>query len=121
MGHPRRAVVLNQSKGTSLGNRIEIADSSVTRFVGLLGRRGMVSGGGLLIVPSYGVHTLGMLFPIDVVFVDKEHRVVGLRKFLRPFRLTSLNWKAESVLELPVNTIDVTRTEIGDRLSIEID
>lgn len=120
MGRPRTVSVFNQSKGTSLGDRIEIADSSLTRFVGLLGRRGLAAGGGLLIVPSYGVHTIGMLFPIDVVFVGKQRQVVGLRKFLRPFRVTNLNWKAESVLELPVSTIEATQTEVGDQLTLEI-
>ncbi len=119
MRPPRKVSVFNQSKQTSLGDRIEIADSSLTRFVGLLGRRGVAVGGGLLIVPSYGVHTFGMLFPIDVVFIDKQHQVIGLRKSLRPFRMTSFNWKADSVLELPTSTIEATRTEVGDQLAFD--
>ncbi len=110
--------VCNQTRETSLGDRIRLADTSLSRFVGLIGARTLPPGGGLWIVPSNGVHTFGMLFPIDVVFLDADHRVVGLRENLRPFWLTGLNWRARSVLELPPATIHTSRTEIGDHLSI---
>jgi uncharacterized membrane protein (UPF0127 family) len=116
---PTRVVrVLNASKGTCVGDRIEVADTSLSRFVGLLGRRGLLPGQGLLILPSNGVHTLGMLFSIDVVFLDEARRVLRLRENLRPFRITTLDWRAESVLELPVSTIRVARLEVGDLLAI---
>ncbi len=116
----RRCVrVINQSKGTLLGDDIKVADSSWTRLVGLIGRRSLSTGQGLLIFPSNGVHTFGMLFAIDVIFIDRDDRVISVRRQLRPFRLTSLNWKAKSVIELPANTIAATGTEPGDQLLIE--
>ncbi len=117
---PARTVsVFNQSRGMCVGDKIEVADTSLTRFVGLLGRRGLAPGHGLLIVPSNGVHTLGMLFPIDVVFLDAASRVVKLRENLRPFRVTTLNWQTEIVLELPVNTIRTALIQVGDQFRIE--
>ncbi len=111
--------VRNQSRNTSLGDRIRLADTSLSRFVGLLGKKSLASGTGLWIMPSNGVHTFGMAFSIDVVFLDAKHRVVQLRENLRPFRLTSLNWSARSVLELPVTTIRASQTEVGDDLELE--
>lgn len=111
--------VLNATRGTCVGESIEVADTSMRRFVGLLGKRSLPAGHGLLIQPSNGVHTLGMRFPIDVVFLDDCRRVLKLRENLRPFRMTSLDWRAESVLELPVSTIRATRMEVGDQLLIE--
>ncbi len=110
--------VRNETRDSSLGDRIRLADTSVSRFVGLIGTRSLPPGSGLWIVPSNGVHTFGMLFPIDIIFLDGDYRVVGLRENLRPFWLTGLNWRARSVLELPPTTIRSSRTQIGDRLSV---
>jgi uncharacterized membrane protein (UPF0127 family) len=90
----------------------------LSRLIGLLGRRSLAPDSGLWIVPSSGVHTLGMLFTIDVVFLDKNLKVVGLRELLRPFSITSLNLQAESVLELPAHSIFKSRTEVGDQLVV---
>jgi uncharacterized membrane protein (UPF0127 family) len=111
--------VRNESKSTALGDRVIIADTSLARFVGLLGKKSLAAGCGLWIAPSNGIHTIGMMFAIDVILIDGECHVVGLRENLRPFRMTSLNWRARSVLELPVGTIQASRTEIGDHLSLE--
>ena len=110
--------VYNRTKETFLAYRVKVADSMLSRLVGLLGKRSLRPDSGLWIVPSSGVHTLGMLFTIDVVFLDKNLKVVGLRELLRPFSITSLNLQAESVLELPGHTIIKSRTEIGDQLVV---
>lgn len=110
--------VYNRTKETFLAYRVKVADSILSRLVGLLGKRSLRPDSGLWIVPSSGVHTLGMLFTIDVVFLDKNLKVVGLRELLRPFSITSLNLQAESVLELPAHTIIKSRTEIGDQLVV---
>lgn len=110
--------VYNRTKETFLAYRVKVADSMLSRLVGLLGKRSLRPDSGLWIVPSSGVHTLGMLFTIDVVFLDKNFKVVGLRELLRPFSITSLNLQAESVLELPAHSIIKSRTEIGDQLVV---
>jgi hypothetical protein len=65
------------------------------------------------------VHTIGMLFAFDLVLLDKNFKVVGVRELVRPFRITMPERKAESVLELPAHTIFRSRTQIGDQLLIE--
>jgi uncharacterized membrane protein (UPF0127 family) len=110
--------VYNKTKETFLAYRVKIADSMLSRLIGLLGKRSLTLDSGLWIVPSSGVHTLGMLFTIDVVFLDKNLKVVGLHELLRPFSITGLNLQAESVLELPAHTIFKSRTEIGDELVV---
>ncbi len=114
----RTVFVFNKTKETFLGYQVKVADSTLSRLIGLLGKRSLEPNGGLWIVPSYGVHTLGMLFTIDVVFVDRNSKVVALRELLTPFSITSLVFQAESVLELPPHTIFKSRTEVGDELVI---
>jgi hypothetical protein len=65
------------------------------------------------------VHTIGMLFPFDLVLIDKNFKVVGVRELVRPFKITRPNFRAESVLELPAHTIFKSRTEVGDQLVID--
>ncbi|MBZ5516327.1 MAG: DUF192 domain-containing protein [Acidobacteriia bacterium] len=108
--------VFNKTKQTFLAYRVNIADSILTRLIGLLGRRSLASDSGLWIFPSRGIHTLGMLFDIDVVFLDKDLKVVALREMVRPFSITGLYFNAESVLELCAHTIFKSRTEVGDEL-----
>jgi hypothetical protein len=110
--------VFNKSKETFLAYRVKIADSILSRLVGLLGRRSLEPDGGLWIFPSRGIHTMGMLFDIDVVFLDKDLRVVAVREVVHPFSMTGLYLNAESALELPSHTIFKSRTEVGDELVI---
>jgi hypothetical protein len=65
------------------------------------------------IVPANAMHTIGMLFAFDLVLLDKNFKVVGVRELVRPFRITMPERKAESVLELPTNTIFRSRTQIS--------
>ncbi|MBI1940927.1 MAG: DUF192 domain-containing protein [Acidobacteria bacterium] len=113
--------VFNRTKQTFLAYRAKMADSVISRLVGLLGRRSLDGDGGLWIVPSSGIHTVGMLFTIDVVFLNKDLRVVALSELVRPFSVTKLSWQAQSVLELPAHTIFRSQTEVGDQLVISSD
>jgi hypothetical protein len=85
---------------------------------GLLGRQGLDAGGGLWIKPSSGVHTIGMSFPIDVVGLDRNLKVIKLWNCLVPYRLTSISLKMKSVLELPSGVIFETQMQLGDQLDI---
>ena len=111
-----RVEIHNSTKDTSLGNQVSTADTGVTRLFGLLGKRKLEAGTGLLIVPSSGVHTFGMLFPIDIIALDRGMRVRGVWERVGAFRLAGLSWKTHSVLELPAGTIRESRTEVGDQL-----
>src|SRR5215472_18945961 len=115
----RHVFVYNKTKETFLAFRVKVADSIFGRLVGLLGKRSLEPDGGVWICPANAIHTIGMLFSFDLVLIDKDFKVVGLREMVRPFRLTRPNFRAESVLELPAHTIFKSRTEVGDQLVIE--
>jgi uncharacterized membrane protein (UPF0127 family) len=112
--------VYNKTRETFVATEAIVADSYLGRLVGLLGRtkRWARFGAGLWIVPSHGVHTIGMLFPIDLVFLNKEKEVVHVEEYVRPFRVSKVSLKTTSVLELPPHTVYRTRTQIGDRFEI---
>ncbi|MCU1299123.1 MAG: hypothetical protein JWO91_3401 [Acidobacteriaceae bacterium] len=119
LAKPREVFVYNKSKETFLAFRVAVADSILGRLVGLLGRRSLKPDGGVWIVPANSVHTVGMLFSFDLVMIDKDFRVVGLKEMVKPFRVVLPKLRAESVLELPAHTIFRSRTEVGDELIIE--
>ncbi len=73
----------------------------------------------LVIKPANSIHTFFMRFAIDVMFVDKENKIIGLRENLKPFRLIPPFLKAFLVVELPTQTIQKTQTKIGDIIQIE--
>jgi len=110
--------ISNPARQSVLGHQVGIADTTLTRFVGLMGRGSLAPGHGLLIRPSNGVHTLWMRFSIDVLLLDRELRVLSAYGNLRPFRVTAINWKAASALELPAGTIAATCTQPGDLLEL---
>ncbi len=110
--------MINLSRGTVLAEEAEVAETPSSRRRGLLGREGIPEGGGMLIVPCRQVHTLGMRFPIDVVFLDEALRVVRLVVPLRPGRLSPFVLRSRAVLELPAGVVEETGTEAGDRLDI---
>lgn len=70
------------------------------------------------LAPSQGVHTIGVLFPVDVVYLDAEDRVIHLVEHLGPFRIGPLRLKSATVLELPPHTIYRSQTHVGDQLVI---
>jgi len=111
--------VCNVTKGTVLGERVGVADTSMRRMIGLLGKSSLDAGAGLLIIPSQAVHTVGMRFPIDVVFVNRKRRVVSTKPSLLPYRISGLHWAAQYVLELPEGAISQTHTSVGDEILIE--
>jgi uncharacterized protein len=109
---------IDRTSGKELALNLSVADTLFARMKGLLGRRSLPSGEGLWIKPCNSVHTFGMQFPIDVVFLDKEKRVVGLAKTLRPNRISRLYYEASSVIELPAGTIDASDTVTGDHIEV---
>lgn len=63
-----------------------------------------------------GIHTFGMRFPIDVVYLNSQTQVLRLYRRLAPCRFAALSIRAKSVLELPEGTLEQTHTEVGDQL-----
>ena len=112
--------VLNRTRQTYLATCLAVADGHWSRLRGLIGTTsGQFSDGkGLWIIPCKGVHTLGMSFPIDVVYLNPDRTVIHLEKNLQPWRFAPIRMQATSVLELPGNTLEATETRVGDELEI---
>jgi uncharacterized membrane protein (UPF0127 family) len=110
----------NRTRVTYLATALAVADGHWTRLRGLLGLSAddFRNGSGLWIVPCHGVHTLGMEFPIDVIYLDEGLRVVHVEQNLRPWRVAPVRMQATSVIELPSHTVRETGTGVGDRIEI---
>lgn len=113
-----RVCVLNRTRERFVATNVAVADSYFGRLVGLLGKtkKWARAGKGLWIVPSHGVHTIGMLFPIDLIFLDRDKNVVRLEEHVKPFRISLGSLRTHSVLELPAHTVFRTGTCVGDQL-----
>jgi uncharacterized membrane protein (UPF0127 family) len=112
--------IINLTKQTWLATQVRKADNFLTRLVGLLKRTHLGPEEALWLMPSRGIHTIGMKFPIDVMFLTKDNKVIGLRSELAPYRISAVYWRGYSVVELPSGTIRKSHTEIGDQLEISL-
>lgn len=110
--------VKNLSTGREVACNAVVADTLLARLKGLLGREALADGEAMLIRPCKGVHTFGMSFAIDVLFLDARNRVIACNKGLAPNRLTPVYPRAACVIELPAGIVDATATGIGDQLEI---
>ena len=123
----RQLVARNVSRKTTLATRLEDGASLWAKFMGLMGRASLPVGEGLWLPGENGIHMLFMRFAIDVVFLSppKDGRagrrtVVSVRLAVQPWR--GVVWRvagAKGVLELPVGTIEATRTALGDEIAID--
>ncbi len=114
----RQVRVLNTTRGTILAERADLADSFWTRARGLLGRSSLAPGEGLVIVPAQAVHCVGMAFPIDVVHVREDGRIVKVVTDLRPYRFGPIVWRSHYVVELPTGTAIATLAQPGDLIEL---
>jgi uncharacterized membrane protein (UPF0127 family) len=113
----QRLRVLNLTRRTVLANCAEVADKGEKRRKGLLGRAALAPGEGLGILPCEAVHTFGMRFAIDLVYLDRKHRVKKIKCNVPPWRLSAC-LTAHSTLELAAGSIRATQTRPGDQLEI---
>jgi uncharacterized membrane protein (UPF0127 family) len=115
---PRRGqVVLSRADGDVICERCTVAGTAIRRVRGLLGRRELPSGEGLLLRPASSIHTLFMRFPIDVVFLDRELAVRKVIPRVRPWRL-AFGLGSHAVLELPAGECERRGLAPGDRLVV---
>ena len=110
----RHMRVVNVSRNAVLAERAVVADSFLDRARGLLGRSALAPGEGLILRPCNAVHTVGMTFPIDVVHLGADSRVLRIVADLRPWRLGPLVRGSRVVVELPAGIVRATGTKVGD-------
>ncbi len=111
--------VINRTRGRVIVEKGWVASSYWARMVGLLGRRRLEPGQGLLLRGEQAIHMFGMRFAIDVLYIDREGRVLAAIEALKPWRLGPYLKNSRDVLELPVGTLAGTQTKKGDELVIE--
>ncbi|MGI8770920.1 MAG: DUF192 domain-containing protein [Acidobacteriaceae bacterium] len=112
-----RLKIRNLTRQSVLAHSVEVANHGAKRRRGLLGREGLSPGEGLWILPCEAVHTFGMQFPIDLVYLDRNKRVKKVRSDVPPWRMSAC-LSAHSVLELATGTVRRTQTRPGDRLEL---
>jgi uncharacterized membrane protein (UPF0127 family) len=117
-GERRRFCVYNKTRECFLSLGVTAADNTLARLRGLIGRFKLRSDEGIWVVPSSGVHTIGVMVPLDLIYLDDSHRVIHVAEHFPTFRIAPIRADSESVLELPTHTIYSSQTQIGDQLLI---
>ncbi|MFA4889693.1 MAG: DUF192 domain-containing protein [Candidatus Omnitrophota bacterium] len=110
--------IINQTKGEVIADKASVAKSLIDRTVGLLNRAKLMPGEGLIIQPCNSIHTFFMRFSIDVLFVDKDNRIIKIIPNFQPWRLSAVSWRSSYVIELPAGVIAATATADSDTLQI---
>jgi uncharacterized protein len=108
-----RLRVMNVTRSTELASKAEVAKSGGKRSKGLLGRKGLTAGEGMWILPCEAIHTFFMQFAIDLVYLDRRHRIRKVVSSVPPWRLSAC-LSAYSVLELPSGTVHNSQSRPGD-------
>jgi uncharacterized membrane protein (UPF0127 family) len=112
--------VINATRGAALAERAALADSMMTRAVGLLGQASLPEGSGLVIDPCTSIHMFFMRFAIDALYVAQDGTVLRVVSNLRPWRLGPISLSSRYVVELPAGTAARTGTQPGDQLRVEL-
>lgn len=113
----RTVRIVNRTRGTLLAQRGEVADNWWRRLRGYLGRDRPIQGDGMLLVPCNAIHTYGMAFDLDVIFLDAKGQVLRILPEMKPWTRSVRVPDARYVLEVPVGTIETSGTNVGDELS----
>jgi uncharacterized protein len=112
-----RLQMVNVTRQTKLASSVEVASSGAKRSKGLLGRKGLAPGEGLWIVPCEAVHTFGMQFSLDLIYLDRKNRIRKIRKNVPPWRISAC-LTAHSVVELPAGSVLDADAQPGDLVEL---
>ena len=110
--------ILNRVTGSLLCENVTVADTFLSRLKGLLGRKELKQGEGLLLPRCSAVHTMFMSIPIDVIFFLETGEVLAIHEHLGPWKLASCGVHAASALELPAGVICRSQTVNGHFLDV---
>lgn len=111
--------IYNVTKDQNLAQEAKLAGTFFSRLVGLLNRAELPLGEGLIIKPCNSVHTCFMRFTIDVLFLNKDYRVVKIVENMVPNRFTKIIKDSVMVVELPSGVVRLTGTQVGDVLKFQ--
>jgi Flp pilus assembly protein TadG/uncharacterized membrane protein (UPF0127 family) len=110
--------VYNETRQSFLSLGVNLAGASMPWWTALVTKRTARNEGGVWVKPSQAAHTIGAMFPVDLIYLDADRKVIHLVEHLQPFRLGPIRIGCESVLEMPPRTIHMSQTRIGDRVLI---
>lgn len=111
--------VRNVTRGTTVASDVRVAKSMIARGRGLMFESGLARDAGMLIEPCGSIHMFFMRFALDVLYVDRNDRVVRAQRGIKPWRVGPLRTRgARYVIELPVGTIERSASEVGDQLRV---
>lgn len=116
MRHRHGLLTLRREDGRIVCERVRVADTMLRRMRGLLFRRSVKSDEGVVLRPSFSIHTAFMQFPIDVVFLDQDLRVLRIAASVPPFRTASCRGSRE-VVELRAGECERRGLRVGDRVA----
>ena len=110
--------VFNKARESFLSLNVTIANTHWSRLKGLLGKWRLKADEGVWIVPSQGIHTIGVPFAIDLIYLDADCRIMHMIESFSSFRIAPIRVRCASILELPPHTISSSQTRLGDQLWI---
>jgi uncharacterized membrane protein (UPF0127 family) len=111
--------VVNRTRGNAvIADRAQLATSPWARFWGLMGRRELPAGGGMVLQPGGGIHMMFMRIPLDVIHVDKQDRVTHVLRGIKPWRFGPLLVGGKRAIELPVGA--AANVQVGDQIDVEV-
>jgi uncharacterized membrane protein (UPF0127 family) len=114
----RSLCVFNRTRESFLGLRVTPCDTLLKRLIGALGKIRLKPDDGIWLTPSLGIHTIGMLFAIDLVYLNAANRVIHLVEHLGPFRISPIRIDCAGILALNSRAIYSSHTQVGDDLLI---
>ena len=110
--------VFNKTRESFISLNVTVADTHLTRLRGLLGKMRLHWDEGVWVIPSNGIHTIGVPFAIDLIYLDSARRVIDLTESFGSFRIGPVRLQCASVLELANRAIYSSQTQVGDELLI---
>jgi uncharacterized membrane protein (UPF0127 family) len=113
----KRVRVVDRTRDEVIAESAELANNMWTRFWGLMGRRELAPGGGLVLKPGGGIHMMFMAMALDVIHVDKRDRVTHVLRGIKPWRFGPLFVGGKLAIEVPVGA--AANVNVGDVVEIE--
>lgn len=111
-------MIRNVTRGTTIASDVAVADNHLKRLRGLIGRP-LPAGRAMVIKPSQGIHTFFMGYPIDVIYLDGDGRILRLLNAIKPYRFGPIDIRTRCIVELPAGTLKQSGTVEGDVVAFE--
>ena len=108
--------ITNTTRSTTLADNARRAGGFIARGRGLMFASPLPAGGGLVLDPCNSIHMFFMRYPLDIIFVSKDGRVVFMYRGIKPWRMGRVVRGAKMAIELPEGVIERTGTQVGDRV-----